>query len=146
MKKLTHLAWLLAWILTAAVVFSACAKEAPSASSQAASEAVSQAQTQELGEGKTQFALKVVDGDGNEAAFTIHTDEETVGAALMKLELIAGDEGDFGLYIKTVNGITADYDKDKTYWAFYVNDEYAMTGVDATAIDASATYMLKVEK
>lgn len=99
-----------------------------------------------LGEGETQFLFTVVGKDGVETAFEIHTDKETVGEALLELELIAGEEGEFGLYVKTVNGIVADYDVDATYWAFYVNGEYAMSGVDTTNIEEGATYMFKVEK
>ena len=87
-----------------------------------------------------------MDKDGNETNFEIHTDKEIVGEALLDLELIAGDEGEFGLYVKTVNGITADYDVDQTYWAFYVDGEYAMSGVDATTIEDGMTYAFKVEK
>jgi len=99
-----------------------------------------------LGEGKTQFNFTVVDKDGKETAFDIHTDKTTVGDALLELGLIAGEEGAYGLYVKQVNGITADYDVDQTYWAFYVNGEYGMTGVDVTNIEAGATYSFKVEK
>ena len=99
-----------------------------------------------LGEGKTMFLFTVVDKDGNETNFEIHTDKEIVGEALLDLELIAGDDGEFGLYVKTVNGITADYDVDQTYWAFYVDGEYAMSGVDATNIEEGKTYSFKVEK
>ena len=48
--------------------------------------------------------------------------------------------------MKTVHGITADYDTDQTYWAFYVNGEYAQTGVDSTNVTAGDTYSFKVEK
>ena len=99
-----------------------------------------------LGEGKTQFDFTVVDKDGNETAFEIHTDKATVGDALLELNLIAGDEGEYGLYVKQVNGITADYDVDQTYWAFYVNDAYATSGVDTTAVEEDARYAFKVEK
>ena len=99
-----------------------------------------------LGEGKTMFLFTVVDKDGNETNFEIHTDKEIVGEALLDLELIAGDDGEFGLYVKTVNGITADYDVDQTYWAFYVDGEYAMSGVDATEIEDGVSYAFKVEK
>ena len=99
-----------------------------------------------LGEGSTQFAFTVVDKDGKETAFEIHTDKEIVGEALLDLELIAGDDGAYGLYVKTVNGITADYDTDQTYWAFYVNGEYAASGVDTTPIEEGKTYTFKVEK
>lgn len=47
---------------------------------------------------------------------------------------------------KTVNGETADYDADGTYWGFYINGEYAMTGVDATTLEAGTTYAFRVEK
>ena len=99
----------------------------------------------ELGEGNSQFTFNVVDKDGVETQFIIHTDKETVGEALLELELIAGDESEYGLYVKTVNGITADYDTDGTYWAFYIDDEYAPTGVDATAVTEGAVYAFKVE-
>ena len=99
-----------------------------------------------LGEGSTVFNFKVTDKDGNVKAFEIHTDETVVGDALLALELIEGEESQYGLYVKKVNGILADYDVDQTYWAFYVNGEYAMTGVDATDVEAGATYEFKVEK
>lgn len=98
-----------------------------------------------LGEGQTKFQFVVVDREGQETDFEIHTDQTTVGDALLELELIAGEESQYGLYVKTVNGITADYDVDQTYWAFYVNGEYASAGVDATEVEEGATYSFKVE-
>ena len=99
-----------------------------------------------LGEGQTSFYFTVVEKDGNETRFEIHTDKTTVGEALLELNLIEGQAGNPGFYVKKVNGITADYDVDKTYWAFYVNGEYAVSGVDTTTIEAGATYTFKVEK
>ncbi len=99
-----------------------------------------------LGEGKTTFDFVVVDKEGKETSFEIHTDKTTVGDALLEHGLIDGEEGAYGLYVKTVNGITVDYDVDQTYWAFYINGEYGMTGVDVTSIEAGATYSFKVEK
>ena len=98
------------------------------------------------GEGATLFYFNVVDKDGNETKFEIHTDKTIVGDALLELGLIAGEEGPYGLYVKTVNGITADYETDGTYWAFYEGDSYGMTGVDLTEIRAGATYAFKVSK
>ena len=60
--------------------------------------------------------------------------------------LIAGEDGAYGLYVKTVNGVTLDYDADGMYWAFYVNGEYASSGVDATEAVSGAEYMFKAEK
>jgi hypothetical protein len=99
-----------------------------------------------LGEGENQFTFKVVDKEGNETVFTVNTDKKIVGEALLDLGLIEGEDGDYGLYVKKVNGIEADYDKDQTYWAFYVDGEMAMTGVDMTDIKEGAVYGFKVEK
>lgn len=98
-----------------------------------------------LGEGETKFVLTVSDKEGNEEQFEIHTNKTTVGEALLDLGFISGDSDQFGLYVKTVNGITADYDKDGVYWAFYINGEYATSGVDATNITEGETYSFKVE-
>ncbi|MBE6879414.1 MAG: DUF4430 domain-containing protein [Ruminococcaceae bacterium] len=98
------------------------------------------------GEGKTKFNFDVTDKDGNVTSFEIRTDKTIVGEALQELGLIEGDEGDFGLYVKKVNGIVADFDIDGTYWAFYVNGAYATSGVDTTEIKDGESYAFKVEK
>ncbi len=99
----------------------------------------------ETSKAQTSFTFVVVDVEGNEKTFKITTDKTTVGEALLKEGLIAGDEGDYGLYVKTVNGITLDYDKDGKYWSFYINDEYALSGVDTTEIVSGTTYSFKAE-
>ena len=99
-----------------------------------------------LGEGSKTFTFTVVDKDGNETAMEIHTDKEMVGEALLELNVIAGEDGQYGLYVKEVNGITAVYETDGTYWAFYINGEYGMTGVDLTPIEEGSTYSFRVEK
>ena len=78
--------------------------------------------------------------------FTIKTDKTTLGEALMEHGLIAGDVGQFGLYVKVVNGITADYDIDQSYWAFTKNGEMMMTGVDMTNIADGDHYELVYTK
>ena len=98
------------------------------------------------GEGATVFTFTVTDKDGVGTAFEIHTNKTTVGDALLELGLIAGEAGPFGLYVKTVNGLTLDYDKDKAYWAFYENGAYAVSGVDTTDITPGATYSFRAEK
>ena len=76
---------------------------------------------------------------------TVNTDAETVGDALTELGILEGEEGPYGIYIKSINGVTADYDADGTYWAFYINGEYAMTGADVTAAESGVTYTFAVE-
>ncbi len=100
----------------------------------------------QLGEGEKTFSFSVTDADGNETAFEIRTDKTVVGEALQELGLLSGDEGPYGLYVKTVNGVTYDYDTDGKYWAFYINGEYAPTGVDVTEIEENAVYSFRAEK
>lgn len=69
-----------------------------------------------LGDGEKTITVKVV-ADGQELTFTVKTDKENLEDALVEHALIDGDVGAYGMYIKKVNGIVADYDADKTYWA-----------------------------
>ena len=98
-----------------------------------------------LGVGKNEFNLTVTGKNGKSTDFVIKTDKTVVGEALQELKIIEGEEGDYGLYIKSVNGVVADYDIDKTYWAFYIDGEYALTGIDQTNIEKGKKYQLKVE-
>ena len=94
-----------------------------------------------LGEGAKTVTVDVI-ADNKTVTFTIMTDKNTVGDALVEHGLLEGEEGDFGLYVKKVNGMEADFDKDQTYWAFYINGEYAMVGVDMTEIVDGSIYRL----
>ena len=94
----------------------------------------------EKGEGKTAFNFEVTDLDGKTTKFLVKTDKTIVGDALQEVGLITGEPGAYGMYVKTVNGISAVYETDKAYWAFYTNGEYATKGVDQTEIDTTATY------
>ena len=95
----------------------------------------------ELGKGSKTIMVEV-EAEDQKVTFTIHTDKDTVGDALMEHDLIEGEEGAYGLYVKKVNGITADYDTDKHYWALYIDGEYAMSGVDSTEVKDGVTYRL----
>jgi len=71
--------------------------------------------------------------NGEEEAFTIHTDEEYLRGALESIDLIAGEESEYGLFVTTVNGITAD-DVNQEWWCFTKGGESLNTGVDSTPI------------
>lgn len=95
----------------------------------------------ELGEGAAAISVAVT-ADGKTVTFTVHTDADNLRGALEPLGLISGEESELGLYIKTVNGISADYEADGYYWALYIDGEYAMTGVDATPVTDGGEYAL----
>ena len=98
-----------------------------------------------IGLGEKSFVFIVVDAAGSKTVFNISTNKKMVGEALKEHNLIDGEEGQFGLYVKTVNNITYDYDKDGKYWAFYIDGKYAVSGIDKTEIKNGSTYMLKAE-
>ena len=97
------------------------------------------------------FTFEIIEGKGEytetkDNTFLVKTNEKTVGDALYALGLIDGDEGDYGLYIKTTNGIFADYDVNGHYWALYIDGAYAMSGADTTEIVEGSVYRLSYEK
>ena len=94
---------------------------------------------------KTSFTVVTIDLAGQETTHQIKTNAATVGDALLKEGLIVGEDSEYGLYVTAVNGITLDWEKDGKYWAFYVNGEYAQTGVDATEAEPNAVYTFKPE-
>ena len=99
----------------------------------------------EYGEGEKSFTLEVTDADENVVSCVINTDATTVGEALCDLGLIDGDDSEYGLYVKSVNNMTYNYETDGKYWAFYIDGEYAMTGVDDTDVTDGSTYAFKAE-
>ena len=99
----------------------------------------------EFGEGSKTVTVKVV-AEEQSLTFTIHTDKTTLGEALKEHDLIQGEESEFGMYVKTVNGIVADYDIDQTYWSLTKGGEMMMVGVDGAAIADGEQYELTKAK
>ncbi len=88
------------------------------------------------------FTLVVVHKDGTQKEMPLKTNREYLGPALQDEGIIKGDMGEFGLYIKEVDGEKAVFEEDGAYWAFYVGDEYAILGIDKTPIENGKTYKL----
>ena len=145
MKKITAL--LLALMLTFTLILLPSCGDDETIDSTAADpwDSATYKENTTLGTGAKAFTLQVCAYDKT-VSFTVKTDKETVGAALLALNLVEGEDGAYGLYVKKVNGILADYDVDQTYWAFYINGGYAMSGVDTTNVENGAIYKLSREK
>lgn len=144
---------LIAALAVSALGLTACSGQSNTAdtTAQTTTQAPAQQTTQaapeatEVGEGSTAFAFQVVFADGSRQEYTVKTDSATVGEALQSAGLIDGEQSEYGLYVKTVAGQTLDYDADGMYWAFYVNGEYAISGVDTTDIDTGSAYEFRAE-
>ena len=102
-------------------------------------------ETSSVAQGEKSFSFVCVFADKTQKEYEITSDKKTVGEALLEEGLIAGEDGPYGLYVKTVCGVTLDYDKDGKYWAFYEGDAMASAGVDSTEIVDGKTYSFKAE-
>lgn len=88
------------------------------------------------------FTLVVTHKDGTSKEMALKSDAEYLGVYLQEEEIIKGDMGQYGLYIKEVDGEKAVFEEDGAYWAFYVGEEYALQGIDLTPIEEGKTYKL----
>ncbi len=96
----------------------------------------------ELGEGALAITVDVIGPDASTDTFLVYTDADNLADALLGVALVEGDNGAYGLYIKTVNGIRADYDLDGAYWSLQSNGEMLMTGANDTSVTDGAKYEL----
>ena len=151
MKKLAAICLALAMIM----LFVACNADDSSLESVSESETFSEAITgkwleakyltdTELGVG-SKTVIVTVKAEEKEISFIIHTDKTHLGDALLEHNLIEGEQSEFGLYVKKVNGMLADYDVDKTYWGFYKGGEMMMVGVSAAEFASGDCFELVLE-
>ena len=84
------------------------------------------------------FKVIVVHSDKTEKTFT-YDGGGKLGELLDKEGLIIGS-GD-GMF-HTVDGEKADWNVNKSYWAFYEGDEYAVRGIYDTPVQSGKTYKL----
>ena len=80
------------------------------------------------------ITLEVIYPDGSSKEFVIATDSsKNLRQALEGEGLISGEEGAYGLYVKVVDGVTADYDVDQSWWSLSKDGEMC-SGVESTPI------------
>ena len=76
---------------------------------------------------------------GDDTTFTVSTDAEYLRAALEQEGLIAGVEAEYGLWLTTVDGETAD-ETAQQWWGYDVNGEMALYGVDEQVVTDGDVY------
>lgn len=82
---------------------------------------------------KTISVAVIMDGETTRE-LTIHTDAEFLRGALEQEKLVEGTESQYGLYVTTVDGVTAD-DSQRQYWCFKDGNGNDLTvGVDSAPI------------
>lgn len=106
---------------------------------------------QEGSAGSKECTVEVYNNESKKETYTVKTNEEFVGGLLRELDKnndsfsMETVESDYGAYIDSVNGLTADYIKDGAYWSVYLNDEYAQSGIDELAIADKDKIAIKYE-
>ena len=128
-----------ALLLVLALVFAltACAANNETAASSVEAPAASVEATAEIN-----ITVQVVYPDGTTKDFPIATDAEFLRGALESVDLIEGEESQYGLWVHKVDGVA---DADGYYWAFYKDGEYLQTGVDSTPIADGNHFEIKYE-
>lgn len=77
-------------------------------------------------EGEKSITVEVIDDKGESKKYELKTDAAYLNEAMEDAGIVYEAEG---TYVNTVNGVTADYDKDMSYWSFEVNGEYCNYGI-----------------
>ncbi len=87
-------------------------------------------------EGSKSITIEVVDKEQKSSVYDLKTDVEYLREAMEEAEGLefSGTESEYGLMVETVNGITADYNVDGAYWAFFVNGDYCNYGIDTQPV------------
>ena len=96
--------------------------------------------------GEITITVEVINKAGEHKEHTVKTAKTNLGDALLEAKIAERDVGDFGLYIKAVDGEVADWDADQAYWALSKNGEYLMTGASDTPIADGEHYELTYTK
>ena len=93
-------------------------------------------------DGQKTITVTVVHKVGTSKDFTYKTQEEYLGPVLQSEGLVEGEMGEYGLFITAVDGETADYSVDQSWWMLCVGEESATTGADAVVIEDGGLYKL----
>ena len=92
--------------------------------------------------GGKNITVTVIHKDGSEKVFSYATDAEYLGEVIVSEGLVNGEEGPYGLYFDTVDGETADWNVDQSYWSILIGEEYATIGADGIALADGGEYSL----
>ena len=95
-------------------------------------------------EGSKEITIEVVDNEQKSTVYELKTDAEYLRRAMEEAEglTFSGDESQYGMMVMEVNGITVDYSKNKSYWGFFVNGEYCMSGIDTQPVNDGDAFQI----
>lgn len=94
----------------------------------------------ETAAGEKNVTVEVVHSDGSRAEFQYRTEREYLGELLQAEGLIQGEDSEFGLFVKTVDGESVDFDRDQSWWKLTCNGTDAETGADSVVLRDGDVY------
>lgn len=94
-------------------------------------------------DGSKEIYVQVIHGSGEAKSFDINTNAEYLGEALVECKelKIEGTNGEFGLFITSVDGEAAS-DENHTYWCISKDSEPLSVGADSQPIEDKEHYEL----
>lgn len=158
--KRTSKALLMAFVCSCSLVFTACNstdKETPGSASGSSAAGAAESGTSALwdsalykedvkiGEGAHSVSVEVKVGDRS-ITVTVRSDKDNLAEMLTETKLVEGDIGEYGLYIKKVNGISADYSTDGAYWGLNKDGEPTPVGASEITVTDGEHYELVYTK
>ena len=98
--------------------------------------------------GSKKIVINVVNNVGDEKSYNVKTDAEYLRQAMEEADGLefSGEESEYGMMVTEVNGVTADYNVDQSYWAFYVNNEYCNYGIDEQPVTDGDVFRIEYTK
>lgn len=148
MKKNLRILSLLLALVMIVCLFCACTPEAPvnTDTNTNTSTATGTNTGSDVAVNTVTITVDVINSKGETETFTIETEKENLAEALLEAKLVEGEMSTYGLYIKVVNGETADYNVNGAYWTLYVGEELAGTGASDIEISNGDHYKLVYTK
>ena len=96
--------------------------------------------------GEKDIIVMVKYADGTTERHEGSTDAEYLREAAGEVLTLEGEMGPYGFTLYSVNGVVADFSKDSSYWAVYVDGEYGQYGLDAQPVADGVEYTFAYEK
>ena len=100
----------------------------------------------EAGMKKITIQVTHLDKDAHkDQTFEVKTKEEFLLAAARSVVKVEGTDSQYGLYVQTVDGETADESKQQ-WWCIMVNGDMGQLGIDSQPVEDGAKYELVLKE
>lgn len=95
--------------------------------------------------GSKAVTLEVISQEEKSTKYQVQTDAEFLRQVMEEAKdfTFDGEVGAYGFTLYTINGETHNWNEDGSYWAVYVNGEYANYGIDEQPVQDGDTFQFQ---